>query len=294
MKCHNCNVEDLGQETYCTVCGELLNQSADEQVKSENFEKNNRRILIGVISILGVFLAIFIVWMILKPNSLEVAKEAYQTGNLTTYESVKNKLSKEQKNEFDSYMIEEAKVVFDLFKSDGLFYKEAIRRLEKIKLYVIETDEVDNLMNQVEILNDSREAYEEGKGWLKAKEWENAKASFEIVSPIDPNYESASKYLESIQRWQLQEIGAKALEYLEQEDYEQAVNEIMKGLEIDPTNETLLNIKQTIQDALNHPPANEQMPEEEQSKGLGQIIKDGLEAIGDGIKSFFNGSWLEN
>ena len=201
MKCHKCNLEDLGRETYCTVCGEPLNRSTDERLKSKNIEKNNRRILIGVVSILGIFVAIFITWMILKPNSLEVAKEAYQSSDLTTYQNVKNKLSQEQKNEFDNYIIEEAKVIVDLFKSDGLFYKEAIRRLEKIKLYVIETDEVDKLMNQVEILNGSREAYNEGKIWLKSKEWENAKECFETVSPIDSNYESARKYLESIQRW---------------------------------------------------------------------------------------------
>ena len=84
-------------------------------------------------------------------------------------------------------------------------------------------------MTQLESLNSSRQAYNEGKSWIEAKEWDNAKASFEAVLPLDPNYDFALRYLESIQRWQLQEIGAKALDYLEQEDYEKAVNEIMKG-----------------------------------------------------------------
>lgn len=293
MKCKYCDFENLEEAMYCSGCGKPLNESNDVVTQSQNFEKKNRRVLISVISILGIGIAIIIAWMILKPNQLEVAKEAYQSDNLTAYESVESKLSTEQQTEFDAYMVEEAQSVLDAFKSDGLFYKEAIRRLEKIKLYVIQTDEVDAIMTQVESLNSSRQAYDEGKSWIEAKEWDNAKASFEAVLPLDPNYDSALRYLESIQRWQLQEIGAKALDYLQQEDYEQAVNEIMKGLEIDPTNETLLSIKQTIQDALNKPPVVEETPQEPQ-KGLGEMIKDGLQAIGDGIKSFFDGSWLEN
>lgn len=293
MKCKHCDFENLDQATYCSGCGKPLNESNDVVTQSKNFETKNRRILISVMSILGIGLAMIIAWMILRPNQLELAKEAYQSDDLTAYENVESKLSKEQKTEFDAYLIEEAQSIFDAFKSDGLFYKEAVRRLEKIKLYVIQTDEVNTIMTQLESLNSSRQAYNEGKSWIEAKEWDNAKASFEAVLPLDPNYDFALRYLESIQRWQLQEIGAKALDYLEQEDYEKAVNEIMKGLEIDPTNETLLNIKQTIQDALNTPPVIEEAPQE-QPKGLGETIKDGLQAIRDGIKSFFDGSWLEN
>lgn len=293
MKCKYCDFEDLDQATYCSGCGKPLDESNDMIVQSQTFEKKNRRILFSVVSILGVISVIFFAWLILKPNQLELAKEAYQSGDLTAYEKVQSKFSKDQITEFDAYIVEEAQAVFDAFKTDGLYYKEAVRRLDKIKLYVINSDEVNTIITNLESLNSSRTAYDQGKVWLQAKEWENAKASFEAVIPLDSNYDSALRYLESIQRWQLQEIGAKALDYLEQENYEQAVNELMKGLEIDPTNETLLSIKQIIQDALNQPPVVED-PVEEKPKGLGEMIQDGLKAIGDGIKSFFNGSWLEN
>lgn len=293
MKCKYCDFENLDQATYCSGCGKPLDESNDVIVQSQTFEKKNRRILFSVVSILGVILVIFFAWLIFKPNQLELAKEAYQSGDLTAYEKVQSKFSKDQITEFDAYIVEEAQAVFEAFKTDGLYYKEAVRRLDKIKLYAINSDEVNTIITNLESLNSSRTAYDQGKVWLQAKEWENAKASFEAVIPPDSNYDSALRYLESIQRWQLQEIGAKALDYLEEENYEQAVNELMKGLEIDPTNETLLSIKQIIQDALNQPPVVED-PVEEKPKGLGEMIQDGLKAIGDGIKSFFNGSWLEN
>lgn len=293
MKCKYCDFENLDQATYCSGCGKPLDESNDIVEKSQIFEKKNRRILFSVVSILGIMLVIFFAWMIFKPNQIELAKEAYQSDNLTAYEKVQSKFSKEQITEFDAYIVEEAQGVFESFKTEGLFYKEAIRRLNKIKLYAINSDEVNAIITQLESLNSSRTAYDQGKAWLEAKEWENAKVSFEAVLPLDPNYDSAIRYLDSIQRWQLQEIGAKALDYLEQEKYEEAVNELMKGLEIDPNNETLLSIKQTIQDALNQPPVEEVEPEET-PKGLGEMIKDGLQAIGDGIKSFFDGSLFGN
>ena len=123
MKCKHCDFENLDQATYCSGCGKPLNESNDVVTQSKNFETKNRRILISVMSILGIGLAMIIAWMILRPNQLELAKEAYQSDDLTAYENVESKLSKEQKTEFDAYLIEEAQSILDAFKSDGLFYK---------------------------------------------------------------------------------------------------------------------------------------------------------------------------
>ena len=296
LKCQHCEFENINQATYCSGCGQLLEQIISSDVESQTFEKKNRWILVSVIGLLVLLLVSGMIWIAIRPDSVEVAKKAYQENDLVAYQVVQKKMSSQDQTEFDTYLEEEANAILESFKVDGIYYKEAIRKLERIKSYSSQSVEIQNIQDQVELLNQSREAYEQGKVWVEAKEWNNARECFESVVDFDPNYASAKRYLDSILRWQIQEIGSEASIYLEQGDYQKALESIEYGLELSPDSEVLLKLKQAVETAMNQPPVEEVVEEviEEESPSLGEMIQSGLESLGDGIKSFFNGSLFGN
>lgn len=296
LKCQHCEFENINQATYCSGCGQLLEQIISSDVESQTFEKKNRWILVSVIGLLVLLLVSGMIWIAIRPDSVEVAKKAYQENDLAAYQVVQKKMSSQDQTEFDTYLEEEANAILESFKVDGIYYKEAIRKLERIKSYSSQSVEIQNIQDQVELLNQSREAYEQGKVWVEAKEWNNARECFESVVDFDPNYASAKRYLDSILRWQIQEIGSEASIYLEQGDYQKALESIEYGLELSPDSEVLLKLKQAVETAMNQPPVEEVVEEviEEESPSLGEMIQSGLESLADGIKSFFNGSLFGN
>ncbi|HAX74093.1 MAG TPA: zinc ribbon domain-containing protein [Firmicutes bacterium] len=301
MTCIHCGFENLDTATYCSGCGQKIETEKLDvnddietvqpmEVSSQKFEKNNRRVLLAVIIVLVLGLVAAGIYVVAKPDYLELAKESYEIKDYATFERATNNFSEEQIAAYDEFILNEMMLVFEAFKAEAVYYKDAVRQLKDMQSYVLKEEKYTTILNSLETLNSSRIAYAEGREWLEAKEWENAKASFLKVSEEDANYESALRYLESIKRWQLQEIASKASTYAEAGDYESALGEIEKGLVIDPENEILLNLVDAIELAMTQPPVEE---EEVGQPGLGEVIKSGLDSLGDSIKSFFNGifSW---
>ena len=292
LKCQHCEFENLEQATYCSGCGELLTPMMSDEVTSQTFKKKKRLILFSIIGVLILTLISGGIWLATKPDLIEVAKSNYQVNNLAAYQTAQKKMSSNQKLEMEAYLLDEANAVLESFKAEGLYYKEAIRKLERIKLYLTLIAPVQEVQNEVELIHTSREVYEQGKAWVEVKEWENAKECFESVSELDPNYASAKRYLDSILRWKLQEIGAEALAHYEAGDYEKALEFIESGLSLESNNEILISLKQNIETLLKQPLVQEEKESDNESVGFGEklnsMIQSGLEALDESIKSFFN------
>ena len=292
LKCQHCEFENLEQATYCSGCGELLTPMMSDEVTSQTFKKKKRLILFSIIGVLILTLISGGIWLATKPDLIEVAKSNYQVNNLAAYQTAQKKMSSNQKLEMEAYLLDEANAVLESFKAEGLYYKEAIRKLERIKLYLTLIAPVQEVQNEVELIHTSREVYEQGKAWVEVKEWENAKECFESVSELDPNYASAKRYLDSILRWKLQEIGAEALAHYEAGDYEKALEFIESGLSLELNNEILISLKQNIETLFKQPLVQEEKESDNESVGFGEklnsMIQSGLEALDESIKSFFN------
>lgn len=292
LKCQHCEFENLEQATYCSGCGELLTPMMSDEVTSQTFKKKKRLILFSIIGVLILTLISGGIWLATKPDLIEVAKSNYQVNNLAAYQTAQKKMSSNQKLEMEAYLLDEANAVLESFKAEGLYYKEAIRKLERIKLYLTLIAPVQEVQNEVELIYTSREVYEQGKAWVEVKEWENAKECFESVSELDPNYASAKRYLDSILRWKLQEIGAEALAHYEAGDYEKALEFIESGLSLESNNEILISLKQNIETLLKQPLVQEEKESDNEFVGFGEklnsMIQSGLEALDESIKSFFN------
>lgn len=292
LKCQHCEFENLEQATYCSGCGELLTPMMSDEVTSQTFKKKKRLILVSIIGVLILTLISGGIWLATKPDLIEVAKSNYQVNNLAAYQTAQKKMSSNQKLEMEAYLLDEANAVLESFKAEGLYYKEAIRKLERIKLYLTLIAPVQEVQNEVELIHTSREVYEQGKAWVEVKEWENAKECFESVSELDPNYASAKRYLDSILRWKLQEIGAEALAHYEAGDYEKALEFIESGLSLELNNEILISLKQNIETLFKQPLVQEEKESDNESVGFGEklnsMIQSGLEALDESIKSFFN------
>lgn len=292
LKCQHCEFENLEQATYCSGCGELLTPMMSDEVTSQTFKKKKRLILFSIIGVLILTLISGGIWLATKPDLIEVAKSNYQVNNLAAYQTAQKKMSSNQKLEMEAYLLDEANAVLESFKAEGLYYKEAIRKLERIKLYLTLIAPVQEVQNEVELIHTSREVYEQGKAWVEVKEWENAKECFESVSELDPNYASAKRYLDSILRWKLQEIEAEALAHYEAGDYEKALEFIESGLSLELNNEILISLKQNIETLFKQPLVQEEKESDNESVGFGEklnsMIQSGLEALDESIKSFFN------
>ena len=292
LKCQHCEFENLEQATYCSGCGELLTPMMSDEVTSQTFKKKKRLILFSIIGVLILTLISGGIWLATKPDLIEVAKSNYQVNNLAAYQTAQKKMSSNQKLEMEAYLLDEANAVLESFKAEGLYYKEAIRKLERIKLYLTLIAPVQEVQNEVELIHTSREVYEQGKAWVEVKEWENAKECFESVSELDPNYASAKRYLDSILRWKLQEIEAEALAHYEAGDYEKALEFIESGLSLELNNEILISLKQNIETLLKQPLVQEEKESDNEFVGFGEklnsMIQSGLEALDESIKSFFN------
>lgn len=292
LKCQHCEFENLEQATYCSGCGELLTPMMSDEVTSQTFKKKKRLILFSIIGVLILTLISGGIWLATKPDLIEVAKSNYQVNNLAAYQTAQKKMSSNQKLEMEAYLLDEANAVLESFKAEGLYYKEAIRKLERIKLYLTLIAPVQEVQNEVELIYTSREVYEQGKAWVEVKEWENAKECFESVSELDPNYASAKRYLDSILRWKLQEIEAEALAHYEAGDYEKALEFIESGLSLESNNEILISLKQNIETLLKQPLVQEEKESDNEFVGFGEklnsMIQSGLEALDESIKSFFN------
>lgn len=292
LKCQHCEFENLEQATYCSGCGELLTPMMSDEVTSQTFKKKKRLILVSIIGVLILTLISGGIWLATKPDLIEVAKSNYQVNNLAAYQTAQKKMSSNQKLEMEAYLLDEANAVLESFKAEGLYYKEAIRKLERIKLYLTLIAPVQEVQNEVELIHTSREVYEQGKAWVEVKEWENAKECFESVSELDPNYASAKRYLDSILRWKLQEIEAEALAHYEAGDYEKALEFIESGLSLESNNEILISLKQNIETLFKQPLVQEEKESDNESVGFGEklnsMIQSGLEALDESIKSFFN------
>ncbi len=302
IKCEQCQTENIETANYCNSCGqpltkqttELTKQTVELEIKETVPFYQNKR-YIKALEIAAVLLIALLVggYFMTRPTPLELATEAYNVHDLERFNTIKDKLSDKQVQLFNEQLVLEANDVYELYQTDAIFHQDAIRRLEVIKPYEIDSQEVSLIMSQVQVLNTSREAYKAGKNWLEAKEWAHAREAFAKVSPDDPNYAETQRYLEAITRWELQEVADRANQFLDAQQYNEAIAEIEKGLVIDPDNEILLNLMAAIETAMTAPPV-EESEDEVPPKGFGDIISDGLSALGDSLNSLFDGLFSGN
>ncbi len=261
----------------------------DNKERSSTYlsQKNRNWILLSFILCLIIGVGYYVLSL---PTTLERADDAYNTNNIETFTDIKDKLSKKEVDLFEQQLIDDASLVFESFKSNSIFHKDAIRRLESIEDYVISTSKIKEIIEQVDALNQSRLAYSEGKRWIEAKEWNNAKISFNNVIEGDPNFDSAKRYLEAISRWELQEVAALAQKYVDAKEYNLALATIEKGLLIDPTNEILLNLMDAIEAIMNE----SQNESEQNQSGLKNLIENGLNSLADSVETFLDNLFFWN
>ena len=286
MICSHCQFENLESAIFCSGCGKMLPHVAQSYTRLQQFllvVKKNKRILIATSTII-LLITMTVIYFVTRPSTLELVTTAYETRQVEQFHQYKLELSKKEVETFEQQLILDANEVLTLFKSDSIFHKDAINRLEAISDYVIVTTEIDLITQQVEQLNQSREAYLQGKNWVETKEWDNARDAFsKVISDDTENFDNAQRYLESITRWQLQDIAAQANEFLVAKEFDKAIAEIESGLLIDPQNEILLNLMAAVEFAMTSPEENS-----DSSQTLSDLLESGLNALTDNINSFFD------
>ena len=202
-----------------------------------------------IIGMLGIILCIGTQVMSFNYHLEKMFNQAltyYHENDLISFDEIRYELYHKRGEEFDTFLTQEALGTFEKFKNNEISYYEAMGIAKRIEAFSNQSSSIQTYQQQIEDLQQSRNAFEKAEELAIDKQWEEAYNYYQQVIEFDPNYEKAQELAESAKRWWLQEILVQAVTFYEEGAYEKSLEMIEQGLELSSDDEAFLNLKESV------------------------------------------------
>lgn len=191
------------------------------------------------VAVLAVTVAVFVFLLLSPENQLKecVGDRDWASASRLYEKSFRGNEKKEEKaDEILRSAVDELKEEFIAGTMDYSTVKRHLKGIEKFW----DDSYVEEVLEQVRELGDSREAFKDAQEYMQKEEYEDAIRLYGEVIESDANYETAKEKLETAKNRYKEKLLAEAEAYVEVKDYDSAIALVENGLEI-LTGDTMLD-----------------------------------------------------
>lgn len=247
MKCINCGEEIPDGSTFCNKCGAsqsistkrvLLPISVFQKLKQmlEQFGKRFSSLLFKskrntiISSVIGIVVVIAIVVPVIYFNNpTEQFMSSLNSNNAAQAMEIYNNKIKgntDKENIIRKKLINDAKSIYEQFKSGKTDYESALNKLNNFNQTDLASSELESIITNTNALNDSKSAFQKGIDAEKAGDYESAIEQFSKVIKEDSNYKDATEQLASSKNKYISDIVNKASKLTDNEEIKKQIDNI--------------------------------------------------------------------
>lgn len=240
MFCPKCGAENQDDSLFCNKCGVSLSLNKEQngnKFAALTFLKNKKVIfpLLAVIIIVAIG-AVYI--------SNPMAKFKRDISNNNYIEAVKiydNQIkgNVDKENTVQGYLKDEINQIEESFINGNITYDKAKSKLSTIKNTGLISAEVNNSLNRINGLNNSRVAYKKAEDYLKSSDIVNALKEFNKVIPDDNNYEKAKKQISDNEQKYKEQVLRSAEDLANKKEYDKSVSLLREATSLIPNDSEL-------------------------------------------------------
>lgn len=228
--CYKCGVNlSLNKENSCSMFAEIVN-------KLRIFK--NKKIIIALLAVI----IIAVIGTVYLNNPISRFKNNITNNNyieaVKIYDDkIKGNIDKE--NMVLRFLESEINKIEDLFINENITYDKAKSKLTTIKNTGLVSAEVNNALNRIDNLNNSRIAYKKAEQYLKNNDILNALKEYKNVIPEDQNYKRAKEQIANNEKQYKEQVLKSAEEFANKQEYDKSVSLLKEATSLIPNDSDL-------------------------------------------------------
>lgn len=276
MKCKKCGHENGDSAQFCNSCATKLNKNESHYIqnlkdKIKGFDKRKKYIVLG--SSIGIII-IIITGIIFFSNPILKFEKAIKSSDIVKATSIYNdsiKDNKKMQDKANALIKDEVSNIEKDFKNENMAYDKAKNELDNIKSIGIIPLEINDSMQKIDKLNNSRTAFNKAEGYLKEYDYLNAIKQYTLVIKDDKNFDNSQKKIKDNTGKYKEQVLKSAEESVSNNDYDKAVS-ILSGVDtIIKTDDEIISKLSDYRKKLEEKKAQEQKQKMDELKRKQQI-----------------------
>ena len=273
--CPKCGYEVKKLLKFCPECGNALDDIRIENkdniyicnIKNKISRVNKKKTII-VASIVAVMIIAVVVFLNIYNSNYNVFIRNYKSGNTEVIQDEYDKYKDSDVDKVYSFLSTKAQNTRDKFFNKSISYTEAIEEINQIQNCLKNDKILDNFTqckSDIELLNKSRNSFNEAEEYYNNNQYENAYNSYRYVEEIDDCYQAAQAKMQELKPIIAKEYYEKAKSKYDSGSYTLALNDISNCLSYD-TNSQYEELKKLCQEGVQKEKAEKE--EQERQKKL--------------------------
>ena len=266
-KCQKCGAENQENAKFCMECGYHLDGDSN-QITTEGNElvpnsptsktnvlerikslaESKKKFLIPAIASVTIVVIGSTLYLNYN-NDLNKAKHYFEENDKTSLLSLKQTISREDLELFETFLSEEGERILSAFNNNEMKSDEARNQIKKIGEFSTKNASKNVLLEKFEELNDSKEAFNSGLEYKKAEDALQAYDSFKSVISTDTDYEQAQAHIKELKPKIVEAFIEKANKEHESEKYSESLKTINTAIKLDSENAELQELKTKYEEA---------------------------------------------
>ncbi|NRY61530.1 DUF5780 domain-containing protein [Clostridium beijerinckii] len=234
MKCKKCGHENCDSAQFCNSCATKLNKNERHYIqnlkdKIKGFYKRKKHIILGS----SIPIIIIIIGIIFFSNPMLKFEKAIKSNDIVKATSIYNESIKDNKKMQDkaiAFVKDEVSNIEKDFKNENMAYDKANNELDNIKSIGIIPLEINDSMQKIDKLNNSRTAFNKAEDYLKEGDYLNAIKQYALVIKDDKNFDNSQKKIKDNTGKYKEQVLKSAKESVSNNDYDKAVS-ILSGVD---------------------------------------------------------------
>ena len=202
-KCQKCGAENQENAKFCMECGYHLDGDSNQVTTEDNgvvpnsptsktnvleriksLTESKKKFLIPAIASVTIVVIGSTLYLNYN-NDLNKAKHYFEENDKTSLLSLKQTISREDLELFETFLSEEGERILSAFNNNEIQSDEARTQIKKIGEFSTKNASKNVLLEKFEELNDSKEAFNSGLEYKKAEDALQAYDSFKSVISTD-------------------------------------------------------------------------------------------------------------
>ena len=266
-KCQKCGAENQENAKFCMECGYHLDGDSNQVTTEDNgvvpnsptsktnvleriksLAESKKKFLIPAIASVTIVVIGSTLYLNYN-NDLNKAKHYFEENDKTSLLSLKQTISREDLELFETFLSEEGERILSAFNNNEIQSDEARTQIKKIGEFSTKNASKNVLLEKFEELNDSKEAFNSGLEYKKAEDALQAYDSFKSVISTDTDYEQAQAHIKELKPKIVEAFIEKANKEHESEKYSESLKTINTAIKLDSENAELQELKTKYEEA---------------------------------------------
>ncbi|MGG7165325.1 DUF5780 domain-containing protein [Clostridium ihumii] len=270
MICPKCGSENSDESLFCNKCGvkleitnvdnnEMRNDSAYNEKNHKKLFKdkikfpiNKRNIILSCLVL--VIMICTVVGIMYFNNPISKYKSDIKNNKQTEAAKLYNnkiKGNSDNENKISTFLKSKSLDIINSFRNEKIDFNKAKDKLDIIKKTGLISSDVNNAIDKVNNLNNSRIAFKKADEFLKNNNLINAIKEYKNVISDDKNYEKAKEQINNNEKKYKEQVLKSAEEFANKKDYDKAVTILSEAIvvfsndaELTSKNETYKKLQQ--------------------------------------------------